>query len=71
MVHPFPAPLDFALIGQFAQHALECGTVGVFGAEGACDLARADFAGVLANEGEKLLAGRKGAGFGAGWGFGA
>ena len=42
--------------GQFAQHVLERGTVGILGAEGAGDLAGADIAGALADEGEKLLA---------------
>ena len=35
---------------------LSSGAVGILGAEGARDLARADVAGLLADEGEELLA---------------
>ena len=47
--------LDLALIGEFAQHVLELRPIGVLGAEGARDFARADLASMLADEGEKLL----------------
>ena len=56
VMQPLSAPLDVALVGELAQHALERRAVGILGAEGARDLARADLAGVLADEGEKLLA---------------
>jgi hypothetical protein len=46
------AALDAAFVGEFAQHALELGAVGVLQAEGARDLARADLAGLLADEGD-------------------
>ena len=49
-------PLDVAVVGEFAQHVLELGAVGVLGAEFARDLAGADLAGALADEGEMLLA---------------
>ena len=39
---------DRAFVGELAQHALERGAVGVLQAEGARDLALADFAGLLA-----------------------
>ena len=44
---------DAAFVGELAQHALERGAVGVLQAEGAGDLARADLAGLLADEGER------------------
>jgi hypothetical protein len=43
-------PFDVTAFGQIAEHALEFGAVGVLGAESAGDLARADIAGVLADE---------------------
>ena len=55
-VQPLSSPLDVTAFGQFAQHVLERGTVGILGAERAGDLAGADIAGALADEGEKLLA---------------
>ena len=56
------ALFDCAFVGQFAQHALEFGAHGVFQAEGAGDFAGADFAGALADEGEKVSLGGKGRG---------
>ena len=56
------AALDAAFVGQFAQHALERGAVGVLQPEGAGDLARADLAGLLADEGEDLFLGGEGGG---------
>jgi hypothetical protein len=49
-MQPFPVPFDVTAFGQIAEHALEFGAVGVLGAESAGDLARADIAGVLADE---------------------
>ncbi len=49
---------DAALVGELAQRALELGAVGVLEPEGARDLARADAARLLADEGEDLLLGR-------------
>ena len=54
------ALIHAALVGELAQHALELGAVGVLEAEGARDLARADTARLLADEGEDLLLGRIG-----------
>ncbi len=57
--------LDRAFVGEFAQHALEFGAHGVLEAEGAGDLAGADFAGPLADEGENVsLGGEGGCSFG-------
>ena len=53
MVQLLAALLDAALVGELAQHALERGAVGVLEAEGARDLAGADLAGLLADEGEE------------------
>ena len=59
------ALLDRAFVGEFAQHALELGAHGVLEAEGAGDLAGADFAGLLADEGENVsLGGEGGCSFG-------
>ena len=63
VMQPFAPPLDMAFIGEFAQHAIERGAVGILGAEGARDLARADLAAALADEGEKLLARGQGVAF--------
>ena len=63
VMQPLAALLDVSVVGEFAQHALERRAVGILGAEGARDLARADLAGVLANEGEKLLARGEGGSF--------
>ena len=54
------ALLDRAFVGEFAQHALEFGAHGVLEAEGAGDLAGADFAGLLADEGENVSLGGEG-----------
>src|SRR6516225_1194816 len=54
------AALDAAGVGEFAQHAFERGAVGVLEAEGAGDLAGADLAGLLADEGEEVVFGGKG-----------
>ena len=54
------AALDAAFVGELAQHALERGAVGVLQAEGARDLARADLAGLLADEGEQFVLGGEG-----------
>jgi hypothetical protein len=51
--------LDHAVIGEFTQHALERGAIGVLEAEGARDLAGADFAGLLADKGNDVVFGRK------------
>ena len=62
-VQPLPVPFDMTAFGQLAQHALECGAVGILGAEGARDLAGADIAGALADEGKELLARGQGGSF--------
>src|SRR6516165_10671641 len=54
------AARDQALVGKLAQHALEDGAIGVLQAEGARDLAGADLAGLLADEGEEVVFGGKG-----------
>ena len=53
------AALDNAGVGELAQHALEGGAVGVLEPEGARDLAGADFAGLLADEGNDVVFGRE------------
>jgi hypothetical protein len=53
----FAALLDRAVIGEFAQHGLELGAQGVFESEGASDLAGADLAGALTDEGENVSLG--------------
>ena len=51
----FLAPfLDRSFVGKFAQHALEIGAQRVLQAEGAGDFARADFAGLVSDEGEDV-----------------
>ncbi len=55
-MHALAAVLDLTLIGELAQHPLEGRPVGVLGAERAGDLAGADLAGMLANEGDQLFA---------------
>ena len=52
--------LDCAVVRQAAQHALELGAHGVLEPERAGDLAGADFAGLLADEGENVSLGREG-----------
>ena len=52
--------LDLAGIRHLAQHALELGAVGILQAEGAGNFARADFAGLFADEGEQLFPGGAG-----------
>ena len=54
------AALDLAVVGELAQHVLERDAVGILHAERARDLARADFAGLLADEGKKVVFGGKG-----------
>ena len=54
------ALLDRALVAEFAQHALEFGAHGVLEAEGTGNLAGADFAGPLADEGENVSLGGEG-----------
>jgi hypothetical protein len=61
------SPLDVTGIGKLAQHAIECRPVGILGAKGARDLARAYLAGAFADEGEKLLAGGEGIAFHVGF----
>jgi hypothetical protein len=56
VMQPFAPPIDAALIGQIAKHALERGAIGVLGAEGAGDFTDADLAAALADEGDKFLA---------------
>ena len=52
---------DAAFVGQFAQHALQLDAAVVLQIEGAGDLARADLAGLVADEGEDFfLAGEGG-----------
>ena len=67
MMQLLAAALDAALIGKFAQHALERGAIGVLQTECAGDLAGADLAGLLADEGEEVVFGGKGR-FGLGTG---
>ena len=57
MMQLLAAALDAAFVGKLAQHALEVGAVGVLHAEGARDLAGADLAGMLADEGEDVVFG--------------
>ena len=65
VVQLFVPLLDDTVDGQVAQHALELGAHGVLEAEGAGDLAGADFAGPLADEGENVsLGGEGGCSFG-------
>ena len=59
MVQLLAALLDAALVREFAQHGLERGAVGVLQTEGARDLARADFSGLLADEGDDVVFGGK------------
>src|SRR5271156_2321193 len=61
MMQPLTLPIDATFLGEFAQHAIERRPVRILGAEGARDLARADFAGALANKDEEFLARGKGA----------
>src|SRR5262249_6107079 len=51
------AALDAVFVGEIAQHALERGAVGVLQAEGTGDLAGADLAGLLPDEGEEVVFG--------------
>ena len=57
VMQAFAAPVDAAVLGEFAQHAIERRAVGVLGAELARDLARGDLAAALADEGDKFFAG--------------
>src|SRR5262249_30713068 len=54
------AALEPALVRQLPQHALERDAVTALDPEGACDLALARLAGVLADEGEEIFLGREG-----------
>jgi hypothetical protein len=56
VMQPFAPAIDAAFIGQIAQHALERGTICIFGAERARDFADADLAAAFADEGDKFLA---------------
>ena len=60
MVQLLAAAFDAALVSQLAQHGLERGAVGVLHAEGAGDLARADFSRLPADEGNEIVFGGKG-----------
>ena len=60
MMQLLAAALDRAFVGKLAQHALERGAVGILQAEGARDLAGADLAGLLADEGEEVVFGGSG-----------
>jgi hypothetical protein len=62
-MQPLSAPFNVTAFGQIAQHALELGAVGIFGAEGAGDLACADIARTLADESQKLVARGEGGSF--------
>ena len=55
---------DVAFVGQLAQHALQLDAAVVLQIEGAGDLARADLAGLFADEGEDLFLAGKGNAFG-------
>ena len=46
-----PSPIDFAAVGELAQHAVERGAVGVLGAERAGNLAGTNGAPSFADEG--------------------
>ena len=59
LVQLLAAFLDRAFVGQVAQQRFSSRAIGVLQTEGAGDLARADFAGCVADEGEELLAGGK------------
>ena len=56
--------LDAAFVGKLAQHALELDAAVVLQVEGARDLAGADLAGVLADEGEDFFLAGEGDCFG-------
>jgi hypothetical protein len=56
VMQSFALPIYAAFIGQFAQHALECGAVGILRPKGARNLPDADFAAVLADKVDKFLA---------------
>jgi hypothetical protein len=58
LVQLLVAALDLAVVGELPEHTLEHSSIGVLQAEGAGDLASADFAGLLADEGEKVVFGR-------------
>ena len=51
---------DRALVGEFAQHALQVGAQRVLQPEGAGDFAGADFAALIADEGEEFGLGGEG-----------
>jgi hypothetical protein len=55
MVQLLAPALDASVVGQFAQHGLEGGPIGILEAEGARDLARADMAGLCGHEGYQVV----------------
>jgi hypothetical protein len=56
VMQPLAAAINAAFIGKFAQHAFERGAIRILGAEGARQLANADLAATLADEGEQFVA---------------
>jgi hypothetical protein len=44
------APIDRSIIGEFAQHLIDCGAIRILGAKSPSDLAGADVATTVANE---------------------
>src|SRR5665213_427799 len=60
MMQFLAALFDRAVVFEIAQHALELGAHGILEAEGAGDLAGADLAAPLADEGENVSLGGKG-----------
>jgi hypothetical protein len=57
VMQAFAAPVDAAVLGEFAQHAIERRAVGVLGAELARDLARGDLTAPFADKGDKFFTG--------------
>ncbi len=60
MMQFLPSFLDGALVGHIAQQAFEIRAQRIFQPECARDFARADFSGLVADEGEYLGFGREG-----------
>jgi len=56
MMQPFAASVYLAVVGKLAEHAVQRGPIGIFGAEGARDLSHADLAAAFADEGDKFFA---------------